>query len=602
MRMSPKSLWNTVVCFLLLFECLCQGAWAEGELPARFHLVSHVEEMADGALCIVAGEVNVNGQQKLSLMSNTYPMKDASKGKLKGFTHAEGLEPSFVCSSKSVVWKYVRNDDGSCSFVSFDSNDYLSYQSANKLGLKLSRKGSTSSWYLSERNDGMFDVKATADSNRRLCAGSYGNNSYGVFDHYASSEGVYIYVAESESQSGMTGEAVCPNNGEDVAVVCNDWAFSENSEKHADVSEYLLLDGSLAPDAPCISFICEWQTNLQSSGNPAFCLRTTQGYLSADLTASEARTLWCVRNGCIATCLSDGSWLLLGVNRNAGQWTCQDMALAESSGSFEPAHFCKITAAPTCRREANGRLYLKGGWSTQKLANLSLEGVSTVDLTEISLPRRLLPFKHSVETQNMPIFVAQESAQTIPTEWRFVVVCSATSNRLLRRVVMADMNPYFSDRNIEVAAKDLTYVRKGLHSGYWQTLCLPFDVSDVSPCVQLLRLKELTEEEAQFEECQSVKAGEAYLVKLRKNEGEQADVRFENTGNVLLGKPLADQALKGSFTVIEVGATETGLYLLKAGKSAFYPATNGCRIAPFRACLQTDGKNRSKALKLKLNP
>lgn len=85
-----------------------------------------LSELSSGDFVILAGMTEIDGRGNVfSFMSNRLLSNNPKKMKLKGYTHDAGLEENFTCGKAEVVWRYLRNGDGSCALQSVASDEFL---------------------------------------------------------------------------------------------------------------------------------------------------------------------------------------------------------------------------------------------------------------------------------------------------------------------------------------------------------------------------------------------------------------------------------------------------------------------------------------------
>ena len=147
-----------------------------------------------------------------------------------------------------------------------------------------------------------------------------------------------------------------------------------------------------------------------------------------------------------------------------------------------------------------------------------------------------------------------------------------------------------SGKTIDLTLTDRTFY----HDGSWNTLCLPFDIDDITGTpLEGATVMKFEEKQTSFSgstltigfsEPNSVKAGKPYLVKWTDGAGEVKDPTFRNV-TISATEPgsyeAADVFMLGTFSPVKLEAGDTKKLYLGGGNTLYYPQTdvsvNACR-------------------------
>lgn len=571
--------------WLTTFQTL-QAAETNVQLPATFVRIYDVSKISAESVYLIAGVSSQNA--RVNFMVANYSTKP---NYLEALLNEEGVTDSYECSNHSLVWRLVPNTNGTVCIQSESSGKYVAYNNSERPELTLSETASsTSQWFIESDGSGAFAILPKTGSNYGLCAQYYAYGKIDRFGNYYRPQKVYLYKL-SESFGDISGSATLPADGSRVTLCCGNKVWQGATSTSADATDFQLTDGSIAEDGDFSSFICRHE-----SGS-SFTLKdeATQSYLSADLSLTTTKTVWQISNGYITTQCNDGETRTLCYVPSQKSWrvlTTDEATKLDANG----AEFLTVAPAPQSHTNAKGVTTLSGGWSATKLANIGWTGTKCLDLTQISLPKHLLPFATTAETQNLPIFVAQAACSAIPTEWNFVVSCANGDNVLLRATQLTDRQYFFTDRTIRAPKGMLTYKRSTTQGSTWQTLCLPFDADAAPSGFTAYQVDSLAANEATLTAATSLKGGRAYV--LRTNEGTVTGggnvLTVTNTECTLTADAATDSPLRGTFSEVTLTGSSSKTYMLHPEKEMFQAAANGSKLPPFRVALHPAGTSPQK--------
>lgn len=571
--------------WLTTFQTL-QAAETNVQLPATFVRIYDVSKISAESVYLIAG---VTQNQRVNLMKAKGVTKKSPH--LLGLINDNGLTDNYECNNSILIWRIIPNAEGTYYIQSAATGEYVSRSTKAKLDLVLVEKVDQDlcRWNVSINTDGVCSILSPQEPTRGLSAQFYSSDE-DWFRNYNSPEKVYLYKL-SESFGDISGNATLPADGSRVTLSCGNKVWQGATSTSADATDFQLTDGSIAEDGDFSSFICRHE-----SGS-TFTLKdeATQSYLSADLSLTSTKTVWQISNGYITTQCNDGETRTLCYVPSQKSWrvlTTDEATKLDANG----AEFLTVAPAPQSHTNAKGVTTLSGGWSATKLANIGWTGTKCLDLTQISLPKHLLPFATTAETQNLPIFVAQAASSAIPTEWNFVVSCANGDNVLLRATQLTDKLDFFTDRTIRVPKGMLTYKRSTTKGSTWQTLCLPFDADAVPSGFTAYQVDSLAANEATLTAATSLKGGRAYV--LRTNDGTLTGgsnvLIVTNAECTLTTDAATDSPLRGTFSEVTLTGSSSKTCMLHPEKEMFQAAASGSKLPPFRVALHPAGTSPQK--------
>ncbi len=137
--------------------------------------------------------------------------------------------------------------------------------------------------------------------------------------------------------------------------------------------------------------------------------------------------------------------------------------------------------------------------------------------------------------------------------------------------------------------------------GYWNTLCLPFDVTISGSELSGATAMELTEASfsagtltLNFTSVSALEAGKPYIIKWEDPNGELADLVNPTFDAVTISKDLQPAAFSGvvtftgSFSPVDFTANDNTKLFMRGNSTLYYPSSN-VTMNSFRAYFQLDG-------------
>lgn len=563
---------------LLLFCTSCPHLAASdlsGKLPATFVRVGGLDALTGEGLYVL-GAIDLKG--RLVLLSTT-----ALKAqKMKGTNLNHGLKDELPVATDSEVWTLKRGKGNEIRLCAANGKGWLTRTAAGKLGLALrAAESDLCTWQASEAAGGGFLLADPAANGRSLSVASVYSATLPphVFDNYSSPDTPVLHVFKlPESYSDTAGPAVLPDEGAVLALTARHFVrLNGGTAQQAD--EAMLCNGTLAP----LDGLETWTAARPDSRT--FTLHDGRGnYLGYDLQATSRPSTWQVANGHI--CTTEEVPRFLCFDSAQAQWK-----VAREEDAQIPAGLASVAPAPQLTCDEAGVCRLTGGWRATDLARISLEGVRCIDLTQTALPLRAKAFEQMDAASNVPVFVKEEQTDFVPVSWKFAVSCGKT-NRLMHLTELTDREPFYTDRDFQIEAGQLFYVRTAAESDSWQTLCLPFPFQAPAG-TDVCRLTSTAGDSLHYETAGETEAGHPCLIRIHGT----SSVRLESRAGSVEKTPASGEPLCGTYLPYTVGRTEDKTFLLAPGTNEFRQAAAGSQLPPFRAYLKLhEGSPAAKRL------
>jgi len=465
--------------------------------------------------------------------------------------------------------------------------DYYLYSESGTNNLELAAKKSTT-WNVSTGDDGTFVFNNAGDADYFL--GIYTVN-YVVFGNYksngnAGADNVNLKLYKLKNFAATTGSNAMPAEGDRVAFATAA-KVSTSAFEGTEPEPYLLSDGTLAPADGLGSWTCH------VSGSQ-FTLQAADGtYLGHDLSASATAAAWQILNGHIATAESTPRYLVYRSDANTFLAATAD-DINEAGGVS--AILRSVGDDPTEELDSEGLKTLRGAWTADALAALSLDDVLALDLGEIILPAAPLAFANTPATPNMPVYVAESQQAYVPSAWGFVVLKGESANKLLTQVTLEDKAALYLPESFTAKAGQIAYERDAYADGGWETLCLPFACSKPSGFT-VAQLQSVKDDEIIFEEVSSIAANTPLIILNESESGGTSTLTLScQSGTVSTATPPTSGDLRGTYQPITI-STESGIYFLDEDGQTFVLTAAGSHLAPFRAYLQLSSTTKTLRLR-----
>lgn len=516
--------------------------------------------LKEGA-CLVG---SVSGDGQMYYLSAIAEGKSTSKMKgVKLLTN----EKNHVVATDDCLWKIEFVDTGKLRLLSLAEKAYLSRKNDEKLDLMLSHNAnSLCDWYYEQSPDKSLHLYATTEKNRQLAVdlNTNGTSSFANYSTSYTKERSLIFYHTSALEEGCN---VVPQPNENVCLTTND--LQQTCTWNGGVvscSDAALMNGHVAP----FNGLQTWTIEVATEGDSSFCMKSGDEYLAYDMTRATQKYAWKIKNGYICTTEYEPRYL----DFCEGKWRM----LTDVSTLNQCVRLCKVEDAPTSEITTQRVRVLKGGWTASALADCTYNDMQCLDLTHISLPRNLQEFKHTVDNDNIPIFVNEEESKALQNGvWRFVITCGENTNQLFdNHLLLADKKPFYTDRSFMVGAGQIVYQRTEQPTDRWQTLSLPFKAKAVSgTCYQL---KSIMGENLTFAKTDLLDANTGYIVCPNNNGIINVESEACTINNADVTAPF-----KGTNKLLEVETGDDAMYMLHPMQQCFKRAATGSHLYPFRA-------------------
>lgn len=580
---------KNAMAIFLLFLLTNIPNWAKAQnassMTGTFERIKDVAEISSADYFLIGSWAQYGDNVRtFNLASSSF--LSSNKKKLKALPYANGAEKRIVCKDPTLVWN-IKNVDENYVITSAESGKVLSRIANDKLGLQLGvyQNNSLSEWEITSENSGAFVVGHTKYGKRNLSC-EYPNGTEVCFDNYADGGPLYIYKQISTSVP-EEGTIDVPKNGTCVAIMVEAGAYRIDMPGTVSIDGFLLTDGTYASDGTYSRFICQ----ISDDDTKAFSLKGADGthYLGTDFTLTSEPALWQLRDGKLVDYSSIDNmryacydterqkWLLLSKDEQKGQ-EVQNVMIGT------------ISAAPTSTLADDGTMSLSGGWSAKALSQLDFGVATSLNLTEATLSLKARSFTSKPNTANFPIFIASDVTSVVPDVWNFVVVADESGYHLYKETQLSDKEPFASPFEIAVSNSQMTYTRKPIEGTAWQTICIPFAVSELPVSAKFYEIQELSDNELTLKSVSKLKAGLPYLFRSSNEEtgfSSTEVLNFQSSEGALLGAPSNNNGLQGNFSEFKVESGETGIFMLNPTTSTFQRAAANSTLKPFRAFLHS---------------
>ena len=541
-------------------------------LPAKFMRINSLTSVsADGYYLI--GGIGRGGQA-----NNFYLMSENShKDKLLGIHMGQGLENVIQTDRGDVIWKFVAVEGGLFEIVSVESNKSI-YAENDKVDNGNTNMGVSSTvvskWNISVNPDGTFRfVNSSATTTNRYIGISEIEKNSAVFGNYTESGADYIglYVYKLAEFGEIPGDSSIPADGTVVALEAEGQIFDESLLPHS-LESFLLNNGTIAPDDAYM------QLRVEEKDDNSFALKfADEEYLQHDLSKSPQQSAWRVENGYI---VSDEETPLFIVYSQTTK-TIQTITAAEAKGQHITNVILRNVGAKPSTQLTSGVLKLEGAWSAEKLKKLDFSNASSVDMSNISLPVSTLPLDYYPAEENIPIYVAESDAECVHESWSFVIA----GENLLHKTVLYDCKPLQIPYPFHIEEEQLSYVRQLVGDGGWETLCLPFD-AEVPQGFLFESLETASEKELEFNTTSSITTDVPLIFKPAATYSEAQLVLISKACTVKAEEKAKNLIFFGNYSPLYVESVSENIFLLNGNGDKFTLASEGSRLAPFRAYLK----------------
>lgn len=209
---------------------------------------------------------------------------------------------------------------------------------------------------------------------------------------------------------------------------------------------------------------------------------------------------------------------------------------------------------------------------------------TSIDVSDVAGADVFIPvIKSGLTNPNCLIYV-QEGTTVEAADIQNVVIGTNASS-----IVITDKVPFNAPKAFTADA--ITYTRNCYTDGGWETIALPFAVSNVSGTYKLEMFKEATETTVKFEEATTWEANTAYLFSLN-GDGSNVDCTF--TGSGAIEPATWAGKFRGTFETMDA----VGKYVMGADGNSFVlgveKGADRAYVEPFRAYLdETAVPNRA---------
>ena len=252
-------------------------------------------------------------------------------------------------------------------------------------------------------------------------------------------------------------------------------------------------------------------------------------------------------------------------------------------GNCIAAHTYPLSSPGTVKTAGNGGKVYEGRFNSH-LVSLALDSATTsVDLTKAVLPYRLSDFKYA-DTTNCIVYMRSEDAECAPRQWRNVVAVGETGAHLARKMVLHDGMPFFALHPF-TAGKDSLVCTRVFPKDGWNTIILPFAVSEVSEETEVFIPTKIENNYVILEKSGAVNALTPYIMRLARGGYGNVSVTFRAEEGAEVSSLFPEWkagGLNGTFSRFEPPVSDAAYMFLSNDGRTFSLAAEGSFLAPFR--------------------
>lgn len=578
---------NVIALILLLLLTIIPNstkAQSISTLTGTFERITDIDEITNAEYFLIGAWAEFGNIRTFNLATSSF--SSTYKKKLKALPYANGAEKRIVCKDPTLVWN-IKEVNGYYEIISAESGKVLSRINNEGLGLQLEsyQSNSLSEWEINSNDSGTFVIGNTKYGKRKLIC-DYSNETTVCFDNYADGEPLYIYKRIS-TNTPEDGTIDVPKNGTCMTIVVDAGAFSADRSGTVSVEGFLLTDGTYAQDGTYSRFICQ----SADDDAKAFSLKSDDGthYLSTDLTLTSAPVLWQVRDGKLVDYSSIDNMRYVCYNAASQQW----LLLTKDEQKGQEVQFASLAAispSPTSTYAEDGTMSLSGGWSANALSQLDFGDATSLDVTGAAIPLKARSFTNKPHTANFPIFIASDATSAVADVWDFVVVSDDSGCHLYKETQLSDKETFYTPHDISLSNAQMTYTRKPIEGTAWQTICIPFAVSELPANTLFYAAQEQNDNELRLQSVSHLEAGRPYLFRSKDEENGFSStevLEFKCDEGSLPGNPSNNNGLQGNYSRFVVESGETNVFMLNPTTSVFQRAAANSTLKPFRAFLRS---------------
>ncbi len=441
-------------------------------------------------------------------------------------------------------------------------------------------------WQFAENGDGTFTLTATGSPNQRVSVTDRsGTHYFGRFSYTDSRTKIYLYRLETEQAqlpADRTCVALCAATGDGLTAVTPDLATMDNADR------FRLANDTLTPDGNFAQWIVKYEDDgrFRLVGQDGSQLGAIDRRLALLSTSDDAATLWRITDGLIATADTTSPPLVLCAD-NSNEKAMPALRTPDEfqESSFATMLFRAIGPEPQFHTDTQGTAVLTGAWSATALEALPLDGLTALDLSHISLPHTAATL--SPENPNTLIYIRHDETGFAPAGWENVIAMEGGTGTATTSILLTDRAPFHTPYPF-IAAQGITYRREAFTDGGWETLSLPFDVSELPSGFIFEKVENFDGHAIAFTPATEIAANSPVIF--------TCTAENVGTGNATLSIPATNayvdtqekpsaSPLRVNYINFTVDSLVGSCYLLNESGTAFVMADASSALTPFRAYL-----------------
>ena len=248
-----------------------------------------------------------------------------------------------------------------------------------------------------------------------------------------------------------------------------------------------------------------------------------------------------------------------------------------------PARTYPMSSPGSVRTDGMGGKVFEGRFNSYLVSQALDSATTSIDLTKAVLPEQFTDFKYTAAT-NCIVYIPESFAEKVPQGWRNVVSVGENGAHLIRKTELCDGKPFHAPLSFTVGRDSLTYTRVFPHEG-WNTLVLPFTVSETSEKTEAYVFVRIENGEVEMEKSDSIKALTPYIVRFEGRENGNSQVTFtaaEGTEVTSFLPEWENGKFNGTLQTIKPASPQTEYLFLGNDGYTFSPAAEGSFLLPFR--------------------
>ena len=386
--------------------------------------------------------------------------------------------------------------------------------------------------------------------------------------------------------------AIVSEKGED----CYAAAAIKNGEgclKYADTQGMFLCDSSLVMTGAYM----KWQKVYGGDAGGFMLLAGKEGYVAVggndgmvnmtEFVGKESAAVFTEKDGRLSVNHNGSEMNLVLRQYTRSGKKDMDFCFVEKARvdgrNYFPARTYPMSSPGNVRADGLGGKIFEGRFNSYLVSQALDSATTSIDFTKAVLPEQFTDFKYTAAT-NCIVYIPESFAEKVPREWRNVVSVGENGAHLIRKTELCDGKPFHAPLSFTVGRDSLTYTRVFPHEG-WNTLVLPFTVSETSEETEAYVSARIKNGEVILGKSDSIKALTPYLVRFERREYGNSPVTFTAAEGTEVSSFLPEWEngkFNGTLQTIRPTSPQAEYLFLGNDGYTFSPAAEGSFLLPFR--------------------